>query len=158
MSDFCGLLTKPELWITGAENCHIKTAKPLPFRWGRTDCIPDSETKWTPYDFEVWHYQLWSFKLRDTKLETFLHKINLPKGNYWILRIGLSSLQKSELLKLIISFFHYFWCQHWNQWRKMSEKNPHIQFFYFWFKNKWFWVEKIGKKWKKSKNLHRQVP
>ena len=38
--------------ITGAENCHIKTAKPLPFRWGRTDCIPDSETKWTPYDFE----------------------------------------------------------------------------------------------------------
>jgi len=38
--------------IEGAENCHIKTAKPLPFRWGRTDCIPDSETKWTPYDFE----------------------------------------------------------------------------------------------------------
>ena len=52
LSDFCGLLTKPELWFTGAENCHIKTAKPLPFRWGRTDCIPDSETKWTPYDFE----------------------------------------------------------------------------------------------------------
>ena len=37
----------------------------------------------------------------------FCIKINLPKGNYWILRIGLmgslSSLQKSEVLKLIIS-------------------------------------------------------
>ena len=24
---------------------------------------------------------------------------------------SLSSLQKSEFLKLIVSFFHYFWCQ-----------------------------------------------
>jgi hypothetical protein len=44
----------------------------------------------------------------------FCIKINIPKGNYWILRIGLmgslSRLQKSEFLKLIFSFFHYFWC------------------------------------------------
>ena len=40
----------------------------------------------------------------------FCIKINLPKGNYWILRIGLmgslSSLEKSEVLKLIILIFH----------------------------------------------------
>ena len=40
----------------------------------------------------------------------FCIRINMPKGNYWILRIGLvgslSSLQKSELLKLIISIFN----------------------------------------------------
>ena len=39
-------------------------------------------------------------------------KSNKPKGNFWTLRIGLtgslSSLQKSEFLKLIILFFHYF--------------------------------------------------
>ena len=79
----------------------------------------------------------------------FCIKINLPKGNYWILRIGLmgglSSLQKSEFFKLIISFFHYFWCQNWDQWHKMSGKNTHIYFFYFWFKNKRVWAEKIRK-------------
>ena len=85
----------------------------------------------------------------------FCLKINIPKGNYWILRIGLmgslSSLQKSEFLKLIISFFHYFWCQNWDQWHKMSGKNTHIYFFYFRFKNKRVWAEKIGKKRKISK-------
>ena len=105
----------------------------------------------------LWHYRLWSFKSRNTKLERVLHKINIPKGNYWIFRIGLmgslSSLQKSELLKLIISFFHYFGCQNWDQWHKMSGKNSHIYFFYFRFKNKRVWAEKIGKKRKNSKNL-----
>ena len=66
---------------------------------------------------------------------------------------SLSSLQKSEFLKLIISFFHYFWCQNWDQWHKMSGKNTHIYFFYFWFKNKRVWAEKIGKKQKNFKNL-----
>ena len=61
---------------------------------------------------KTWHYQLWTFKTRDTKLERFCIKINIPKGNYWILRIGLmgsfSSLQKSEFLTLlIIQFYHY---------------------------------------------------
>ena len=58
----------------------------------------------------LWHYRLWSFTTRDTKLETFLHKNQHLKRNYWILRIGLmgslSSLQKSEVLKLIILIFH----------------------------------------------------
>ena len=27
------------------------------------------------------------------------------------------------------SFFHYFWCQNWDQWHKMSGKNSHIYFF-----------------------------
>ena len=58
---------------------------------------------------------------------------------------SLSSLQKSEFLKLIISFFLYFWCQNWDQWHKMSGKNTHIYFFYLRFKNKRVWEEKIGK-------------
>ena len=45
---------------------------------------------------------------------------------------SLSSLQK--FVKLIISFFNYFWCQNWDQWHKMCEKNLQIYFFYFWFK------------------------
>ena len=61
---------------------------------------------------------------------------------------SLSSLEKSEFLKLIISFFHYFWCQNWDQWHKMSGKNTHIYFFYGWFKNKRVWAEKIRKKQK----------
>ena len=80
-----------------------------------------------------------------------------PKRNYWISRIGLmgtlSSLQKSVVLKLIISFFHYFWCQNWDQWHKMSEKHTHVYFFNFWLKNKRVWLEKIGKKWTNSRNL-----
>ena len=49
---------------------------------------------------------------------------------------SLRSLKKLEFLKLIISFFHYFWCQNRDQWHKMSGKNTHIYFFYFCFKNK----------------------
>ena len=55
--------------------------------------------------------------------------------SYQSLAGSLSSLQKSEILKLIISLFRWFWCQNWDQWHKMSEKNTHIYFFYFWFKN-----------------------
>ena len=73
--------------------------------------------------------------------------------SYQSLAGSLSSLQKSEFLKLIISFFHYFWCQNWNQWHKMSGKNSHIFFFYYWFKNKRVWAEKIGKKQKKIQKL-----
>ena len=73
--------------------------------------------------------------------------------SYQSLAGGLRSLQKSEFLKMIISFFHYFCSQNWNQWHKMSEKNTHIYFFYFWFKNKQVREEKIGKKRKNSNNL-----
>jgi hypothetical protein len=75
-----------------------------------------------------------------------------PKRN-WQNAPLCSSLQKSEFLKLIISFFHYFWCQNWDQWHKMSWKNTHICFFLFLFKNKQVWAEIIWKKWKNSKNL-----
>ena len=52
----------------------------------------------------------WVFKGRIQNWKDFCIKINILKGNYWILRIGqmgsLSSLQKSEFLKLIILIFH----------------------------------------------------
>ena len=73
--------------------------------------------------------------------------------SYQSLAGSLRSLKKSEFLKMIISFFHYFWCQNGDQWNKMSGKNTHIRMFYFWFNNKRVWAEKIGKKQKNSKNL-----
>ena len=66
---------------------------------------------------------------------------------------SLPSLKKSEFIKLIISYSHYFWRQNWVLCHKMIGKNIHIYFFYFWFKNKRVWAEKIGKKRKNSKNL-----
>ena len=60
----------------------------------------------------LWHYRLWSFKTKDTKLERFLHK-NQPTQrkflnfeNWTKMGRSLSSLQKSEFLKLIILIFH----------------------------------------------------
>ena len=41
---------------------------------------------WIPV-YELWQYRLWSFQQRNTKLELFWLKINIPKGNHWILRI-----------------------------------------------------------------------
>ena len=46
----------------------------------------------------------------------------------------LSTLQKSEFLTLIISFFHYFLCQNRDPWHKMSEKTPISIFSTFSFK------------------------
>ena len=101
------------------------------------------------------------FKRGIQNKKDFCIKINIPKGNYWILRIGLmgspSGLQKSGFLKLIISFFHYFWCQNWDLWHKMRGKNTHIYFFYLRFKNKRVWAEEIGKKLKNSQKLKLQA-
>ena len=71
--------------------------------------------------------------------------------SYQSLAGSLCSLKKSEFLKLIISFFHYFWCQNRDQWHKMSGKNTHIRMFYFCYKR--VWAEKIRKKIKKIQNL-----
>ena len=46
------------------------------------------------------------------------------------------------------------WCQIWVQWHKLSGKNTHIYFFYFRFKNKRVWAEKIRKKQKNSKKMN----
>ena len=73
--------------------------------------------------------------------------------SYQSLAGGLRSLQKSEFLKLTISFFHYFWWHNWDQCYKMSGKNTHIYFFLLLVKKKRVWAEKIGKKQKNSKNL-----
>ena len=58
----------------------------------------------------LWQYGLWGFQTGGTKLERFLPKNQHTQINFWILRIGLtgslSSLQKSEFLKLIILIFH----------------------------------------------------
>lgn len=37
----------------GWEQCEIKSHKPIPFQYGRVDCISDLAKKWTPYPFEA---------------------------------------------------------------------------------------------------------
>ena len=85
-----------------------------------------------------------------------------PKDFSLILRIGqtgsLSSLQKSESLMLTFSFFHYFWCQNWDQWHKKT----HIYVYIFsTFGSKINEFEQ--KNWKKTKKFQnpkscRQLP
>ena len=68
---------------------------------------------------------------------------------------SLSGLQKSEFVKLIISFFHYFWCKNWDQWHKLSGKNTHIYFFYsFCATDLNFCIKNIGRiKWSTLQTL-----
>ena len=45
-----------ELHVTATEGwdkCEIKPHKDIPFQYGRRDCVPDPEKKWTPYPFEA---------------------------------------------------------------------------------------------------------
>ena len=39
--------------IEGRDNCETKLDRPIPFRTGRKDCIPEQDKKWTPYAFEA---------------------------------------------------------------------------------------------------------
>ena len=94
--------------------CHDVSSKTIAFIPGKTSFICFSKKNW--YIFCAWlggyfgntGCQLFKRGIRNWK--DFCLKINIPKGNYWILRIGLmgslSSLQKSEVLKLIILIFH----------------------------------------------------
>jgi hypothetical protein len=62
--------------------------------------------------WKLWQYELWSFQTGSTKLERFLPKNQHTKRKFlhfenWTNIMGrLSSLQKSEFLKLIIMIFH----------------------------------------------------
>ena len=57
---------------------------------------------------------------------------------------SLSSLQKSEFVKLIILFFHYFRCQNWDRWHKMSGKNTHIYVYFLTACWGWMLLQKKG--------------
>ena len=39
--------------IEGRDKCQMKLKRPIPFRSGRIDCIPDESSKWSPYPFEA---------------------------------------------------------------------------------------------------------
>ena len=39
--------------IEGRQKCEMKLEKPIPFRSGRIDCIPNESLKWSPYPFEA---------------------------------------------------------------------------------------------------------
>ena len=47
---------RPEWQISGIEgrdNCEMRLDRPIPFRSGRIDCIPDKDLQWSPYPFEA---------------------------------------------------------------------------------------------------------
>ena len=57
----------------------------------------------------LWQYGLWSFQTGDTKLERINIHYPMEIFEFWELdwlTVNLSSMQKSELLKLIILIFH----------------------------------------------------
>ena len=68
------------------------------------------------YGFKIWQYGSWSFQTGGTKLE----RINILKGNYWILRIWLmgrcqkvtkfdfqSQFSMSKIIQIFLIFFYW---------------------------------------------------
>ena len=68
----------------------------------------------------LWQYLLWSFQVRDTKLERFLVGNRISKVNCWILWIGVVSITKFDfqsqfsMSKIIGAFLIFF--LHWRIW------------------------------------------
>ena len=78
-------------------------------------CPPSFSQIFTPSDPVSNQIRVVALNVPQLTSFIFTKKSNLAK---WLFDIcnaemaqSLSSLQKSEFLKLIISFFHYFWCQ-----------------------------------------------
>ena len=40
-------------YFEGRDKCEFRQTRPVPLKFGRIDCIPDEDAKWTPYPFEV---------------------------------------------------------------------------------------------------------
>ena len=105
------------------------------------------KTAWQLFDD---HLTIWRL-FHNWKFDFLLKKVEILDNN---IANNMTRLQAyAWRSQLIVLFLQYFWCQIWVQWHKLSGKNTHICFFYFWFKNKRVWAEKIGKKRKNSKNL-----
>ena len=102
----------------------------------------------------VAHHKTLLTQWRYLLMSRFHANIFLITTTYFELRTVLSSLQKSEFLKLIILFFHYFWQQNWNQWHKLSGKTPICFFSTFGSKINEFEWKKSEKNKKNSKNLN----
>ena len=81
-----------------------------------------------------------------SKFHAFIYSIATPSL--------ISSLQKSEFLKLIVLFFHYCWRQNWNEWPKLIGKNTYVIFSTFSSKINMFGQKKleINKEFQKSKS------
>ena len=71
--------------------------------------------------------------------------------SYQSLAGKLCSLKKSRVFKVDYFILPSFLVPKSRSMAQMSGKNTHIHIFYFWFKNKRVWAEKIGKIWKNSK-------
>ena len=53
----------------------------------------------------LWQYGLWSFQVGVQNLKDFYIRIDIPKGNYWILSFGLvASCQKEGIILVIKNF------------------------------------------------------
>ena len=103
----------------------------------------------------LWHYRVWSFKSRDTKLERFLPKNQHTKGNYWILIIGLmgslrvASKNQSFKIWLLFNSSITFGAKIEISGTKWVEKTPIYIFSTFGSKINMFEWKKLEKKRKK---------
>ena len=64
---------------------------------------------------------------------------------------------QSKKLTALFIIIGNFRSQNWNQWDKLSTKNTHIYFFYFWFKSKQVWtsLDEFGRKKSKVPKLQK---
>ena len=65
-------------------------------------------------------------------------------------------IQGNKSTFLLITLDH-FWLENQIQWEKLSRKNTHIYFFYFWFKSKRVWtsLDEFGRKKSKAQKLQK---
>ena len=108
---------------------------------------------------ECIHYGVTSYGMSRPGIQNekdFCIKINIPKRKLFTFENWTNGepqqLAKIRVLKLIISFFHFFCAKIETsalQWHKMNGKNIHIYFLRF--LNKWVWAEKIRKDQKNFK-------
>ena len=75
--------------------------------------------------------RLWQIKKKYLHNEGIYKWFNCRPIFFWY-----QLLRKLEFLKLIVLLSHYFWCQIWDQWHKLSGNKHLYIFFYLWFKNK----------------------
>ena len=63
---------------------------------------------WYTYTYTLWHYRLWSFQERDTKLERFLHKNQHAERK--LLNFENWTNEEPQLLaKIRVDYFDFSW-------------------------------------------------
>ena len=89
-------------------------------------CVGRNKTQNTPYQPKCGEHNFDGREIRILNLQDCYFSIQFGKWPHVCTYFQLLLVLSSAVLKMIISFFHYFWCQNWDQWHEMSGKTTHI--------------------------------